>query len=276
MEPLAIVDAAARLAGLIVVSAIVFVPLEHWMTGGRRVRPPLAVDAANLGLLAIAALLSATAAALVAARWPAMFRVGATPDWPRFVASLALGELLSYAMHRAMHASPLLWRVHRVHHGEHVDWLAAWRMHPVDASLHVAATITPAILLQVPLAAHAAVSIARRLYTSFLHAQGAWRLTWLDRVVATPAFHHAHHDERAPAANFAALFPFLDVAFGTWRSARPRPAIADPVARAGAVLPGAVGRVHQVAALERETAAADALAQPALQPLQLGDARVER
>jgi sterol desaturase/sphingolipid hydroxylase (fatty acid hydroxylase superfamily) len=211
---------ALRLLAVIGLSAAFFVPLELWMTRGRRVRPPLAVDVTNVALLAVGALMAAAAAALVAARWPAMVRLDAPPSWPRFAASFVLAEVLGYGVHRAMHASPTLWRFHRVHHGDHVDWLATWRMHPVDAALHLAATITPAVLFQVPLAAHAAAAMGRKLYTAFLHAQGAWRTTWLDRVVATPAFHHRHHDERAAPANFAGMLAALDLVLGTWRAGR--------------------------------------------------------
>lgn len=234
-----IVSGAVRLLGVVALSAVFFIPFE-WLTTGRRRRcAPLATTAANLGLLAIAAVLSAVAAAIVAARWPAMLRLDAAPSWPRFAASVALAEVLSYGLHRASHASPLLWRFHRVHHGAHVDWLAAWRMHPVDAALHLVINVGAAVAFQVPLVAHATVSMARRFYSSVLHAQGRWRITWLDRVIATPAFHHRHHDERAAPANFAGHLALLDIVFGTWRgSAR----------RAGD--PGRVGKHDLVRATE--------------------------
>src|SRR5262245_42376268 len=51
---------------------------------------------------------------------------------------------------------------------------------------------------------------------------------------------------------------------------RPRPR-ADPGPRARPLARRAIARVRQAAAIERETAAADALRQPCLEPLQLGD-----
>jgi sterol desaturase/sphingolipid hydroxylase (fatty acid hydroxylase superfamily) len=217
-----ILSGALRLLGAVALWAVFFVPFEWLMTGGARRRVPLAVTATNIGLLAIAAFLSAVAAAIVAARWPAMFRLDAAPSWPRFAASVALAEVLSYGLHRASHASPLLWRFHRVHHGEHVNWLTAWRTHPIDASLHLIINVGAAVVFQVPLVAHATASMARRFYASVLHAQGRWRITWLDRVIATPAFHHRHHDERAAPANFAGHLALLDVLFGTWRPSAAR------------------------------------------------------
>jgi sterol desaturase/sphingolipid hydroxylase (fatty acid hydroxylase superfamily) len=51
----------------------------------------------------------------------------------------------------------------------------------------------------------------------FIHANFGARLDWLDRVVATPRYHHFHHATE-PAAidkNFAVHLPFLDGLFGT-------------------------------------------------------------
>src|SRR5690349_11148000 len=56
------------------------------------------------------------------------------PPWLGRLASLALGlflfELGGYAYHRAAHASPVLFRLHAVHHSStSMDFLAAFRQH---------------------------------------------------------------------------------------------------------------------------------------------------
>ena len=51
--------------------------------------------------------------------------------------------------------------------------------------------------------------------------------------------------------------------------------IADPVTRAGPQAGGAVAGVGELTAVEREAAAADALGEPELQALELGDALVD-
>jgi len=43
----------------------------------------------------------------------------------------------------------------------------------------------------------------------------------IDRVVATPAFHHRHHCEDLPPANFASTLPLLDQLFGTFVPSTP-------------------------------------------------------
>src|SRR5437588_1479627 len=51
--------------------------------------------------------------------------------------------------------------------------------------------------------------------------------------------------------------------------------VADPVARSWSEARGAVLRIRELAAVERQTAAPDALRQAGLQPLELGDARID-
>jgi len=210
------IDAATRVCLFLLICAVMIAPLEWAAT---RRGPPLRAALPALGLLAISTVLALAVARGLAQAWPAMFdlRTRAAPDWPRLGLSLLLTDVLGYALHRASHASPLLWRFHRVHHApSRLWWLEAWRQHPVDAALHLLVATAPAVLLQVPLVAHAPVLLLRRVYTSLLHADLPWPRSPLDRVLATPCFHHRHHHPHAPAANFAGTLAVLDVLFGTW------------------------------------------------------------
>jgi sterol desaturase/sphingolipid hydroxylase (fatty acid hydroxylase superfamily) len=55
-------------------------------------------------------------------------------------------------------------------------------------------------------------------YAVFIHANVPWSFGPLRYVIATPAFHRWHHaaDEQGLDRNFAGLFPFLDLLFGTY------------------------------------------------------------
>jgi sterol desaturase/sphingolipid hydroxylase (fatty acid hydroxylase superfamily) len=130
-------------------------------------------------------------------------------------------ELAGYALHRAMHAHPALWRFHRVHHeSEALDWLSAWRQHPVDALLQALVTSLPGVVLGLPLSQFLGLVLLRRLWTSFIHANVQVRLAWLAPWVATPGFHHGHHGSGAGDLdrNFAGTLPVLDRIFGTLRA----------------------------------------------------------
>jgi len=135
----------------------------------------------------------------------------------RVVLALVLVELADYGIHRAMHAVPLLWQFHRLHHDGELAWHVGWKLHPVDAALFAAGTSAACWLAGAPLPAAAAFVIGRRVWTLVLHGNLAWPASALDRVIATPAFHRVHHEARA---NFASTLPVIDHVFGTYRGSR--------------------------------------------------------
>ena len=52
----------------------------------------------------------------------------------RFLEAVLVADLAQYAVHRAFHRVPLLWRFHAVHHSSRdLDWLAGSRLHLLDA-----------------------------------------------------------------------------------------------------------------------------------------------
>lgn len=135
----------------------------------------------------------------------------------RAVLALVLVEVADYAIHRAMHAVPLLWRFHRLHHEAPLAWHVGWRIHPVDAALFALGTTAACWIAGAPLPAAAAFVIGRRVWTLLLHANVAWAASGLDLVIATPAFHRVHHEARA---NFASTLPVIDRVLGTYRGSR--------------------------------------------------------
>ena len=98
-----------------------------------------------------------------------------------------------------------------------VTWLDAWRQHPIDFVIHGVVVGLPGALLGASLSELGAIVLLRKTYTTFLHANVSWRLVWLERLIATPAFHRVHHshDPREYDRNFAGMFPALDTIFGT-------------------------------------------------------------
>jgi sterol desaturase/sphingolipid hydroxylase (fatty acid hydroxylase superfamily) len=147
-------------------------------------------------------------------------------EWWRVTLAFLGAEVMAYAIHRAMHEVPQLWRFHRVHHEpRELTWTTAWRQHPVDVALHAVAVALPGLLLGVSLSSFALLVLARRLWTGLLHANVKFEFGWLEGVIATPKFHHLHHstDPRFFNANYAGLLPILDVLART-RRANPRQA----------------------------------------------------
>jgi sterol desaturase/sphingolipid hydroxylase (fatty acid hydroxylase superfamily) len=198
--------------------------LLHIFAGGWMVSVGILGVAIGLSLLSIHAVPAAVATA-----------IRSQPDWLEFVEILLLSDLGVYAIHRASHAIPALWRFHAVHHSsEHLDWAAAHRVHPVEQVLFSTAAAGPAILLGFspgPLAAYALIYHAHAL---LLHANVRIDFGPLKHVIGSPAFHHWHHADQREAydRNFAALFPFYDHLFGSFRlpeGAPERYGVEDPV-----------------------------------------------
>src|SRR5215468_9532388 len=131
---------------------------------------------------------------------------------------LLLGDLVGYWMHRLFHGRRL-WRFHAVHHGsKDLDWLSAVRLHPVNDVVGRVAQVIPVLLLGFPPTLLAAYVPFLTFWAIFIHANVPWSLGPLRYVIASPAFHRWHHtsEEEGLDKNFAGLFPFLDVLFGTF------------------------------------------------------------
>jgi sterol desaturase/sphingolipid hydroxylase (fatty acid hydroxylase superfamily) len=119
------------------------------------------------------------------------------PEWLVFAMALVLLDLAIYWQHRLLHAWPLLWRLHRVHHTDvTLDATSALRFHPLEILLSLAFKIALVVLLGIsPLA----VMVFEVLLSSFAlvtHSNLALP-GWLDRPVralmVTPNMHRIHH-----------------------------------------------------------------------------------
>jgi len=140
------------------------------------------------------------------------------PAWLVVLEMFLLGDVLGYWMHRAFH-SRALWNFHAVHHSStQLDWLSSARVHPVNdilAKLIVAVTL---VCLGFPLKALAAYVPFLTFYAILLHTNVGWSFGPLRYVIASPLFHRWHHttEEQGLSKNFAPLFPFVDLMFGTF------------------------------------------------------------
>ncbi|MDP3737973.1 MAG: sterol desaturase family protein [Hyphomonadaceae bacterium] len=151
--------------------------------------------------------------------------VRSQPDVLEFIELLILSDLCFYAAHRLCHAVPFLWRFHAVHHSsETMDWLATYRVHPVDQILNSAMIALPAIVLGFSPGVVIAYALIYRLHAPLLHSNVRIELGPLRHVLATPQYHHWHHGDHPEAydKNFAGQLAFIDRLFGTYHSAGDR------------------------------------------------------
>jgi sterol desaturase/sphingolipid hydroxylase (fatty acid hydroxylase superfamily) len=149
------------------------------------------------------------------------------PIQTRLVLAMFVGEFGVYWGHRWSHELPLLWRFHAIHHSaQRMDWLVNSRSHPFDALFVRLCGLFPIYLLGLAQPTAATVDTVPILYTlvgtiwSFLiHANISWRFGFLERLVATPAFHHWHHTNDGAEyinKNYATIFPVMDILFGSF------------------------------------------------------------
>jgi sterol desaturase/sphingolipid hydroxylase (fatty acid hydroxylase superfamily) len=221
------IDLVTRPLLFVALAALAFLPLEHLAGAHAQRRRRFATDLAfatagqvlvRVGLMLATGLLLARRDAVSLDR-PLLAAI--SDRRVRFAADVGVGLLLfelgGYAYHRLAHAVPALWRLHEIHHSsETMDWLASFRQHPLEIVLITLAQNAPLVLLGVPLGAHAAVLLALKLATVFVHANVRVPIGPLRFVLATPRFHHRHHQHDGAVANFSSFLPFLDLMFGSY------------------------------------------------------------
>ena len=144
-------------------------------------------------------LLAVGAAALAQERGLGLFHA---LDWPyplAFALSLLLLDLAIYWQHRLLHAIPLLWRLHRVHHSDLAfDATTGVRFHPLEIALSMAVKLALVALLGPPVLAVLVFEILLSSGALFTHADFALppRLDRALRVLlVTPSMHRVHHSD---------------------------------------------------------------------------------
>ncbi len=174
-------------------------------------RPHFAADFAFYATGAVALGLGMRAAAERAAL---ALGVPPLPAWPAlatFALTLALYDLGAWLAHRAMHRVPFLWRAHAVHHASpHLDWLAAFRMHPIEYAIRHALSPVALLLLGFPAAHIGLATILAGGFAALVHANLDVRWHALEWLVITPRVHHLHHAPETSDRNFGAILSVWD------------------------------------------------------------------
>ncbi|NOX81582.1 MAG: sterol desaturase family protein [Alphaproteobacteria bacterium] len=215
------------LSGLLF-SAAIFIPLERLIPRNkdqRLLRPLIRLDLAyiffNGLIIRVASVAFVVAGVTIGAKLTPSAWIDSVSSLPVIVqvfAIIVVVDLGLYFVHRAFHEVPILWRIHAIHHSiEDLDWLAGYRIHPIDQIFTRTMTYTPAFMLGF---SDTAVYISFLIYhwqSLFIHSNVNINLGPFRWLAASPEFHHWHHanEKEALDKNFAAQLPFIDVIFGT-------------------------------------------------------------
>ncbi len=139
------------------------------------------------------------------------------------VASVIIMDAVIYLQHVMVHAVPLLWRLHRVHHADlDYDVTTGARFHPLEIILSMLIKFATILLLGPPVVAVVIFEVLLNATAMFNH--GNVKLpSAVDRIlrwlVVTPDMHRVHHsvEDDEANSNFGFNLPWWDRLFGTYR-----------------------------------------------------------
>ncbi len=149
------------------------------------------------------------------------------PSIVALVLSVVALDFIIYLQHVMVHAVPVLWRVHRVHHADlDYDVTTGSRFHPIEIILSMLIKFAAIVVLGPPVVAVVIFEVILNAMAMFNH--GNVRLPpGLDHVlrllVVTPDMHRVHHsvEDNEANSNFGFNLSLWDRLFGTY-IAQPR------------------------------------------------------
>lgn len=146
--------------------------------------------------------------------------IGSWPFWLQFAAALLVADFSAYWRHRFMHVSKKGWLFHSIHHdAKAITWTTAFRMHPGDLA---ASLLLDPLLLHLLGFPHEVIFYATAvIYGAGILTHFNIDLGWgkpLRYILTSPNYHRWHHglEKEAVDKNFCVVFPFIDLAFGTF------------------------------------------------------------
>ena len=138
---------------------------------------------------------------------------------PGALVGLLVYNALHYSWHRAMHASPTLWRLfHQMHHSaERLDTFGAFYLSPLDiAGFTMLGSLALVLIIGISPQAATVFLFAAVFFAIFQHAN-VRTPRWLGYFVQRPESHAIHHGRGLHRYNYADL-PIFDIVFGTFRN----------------------------------------------------------
>ncbi len=133
-------------------------------------------------------------------------------------------DFLIYLQHVMVHAIPLFWRLHRVHHADlDFDVTTGSRFHPLEIILSMLIKFTAIVALGPPVIAVVIFEIILNASSMFNHSNVRMPVN-IDRllrfVIVTPDMHRVHHsiEDDETNCNFGFSLPWWDRLFGTYRT----------------------------------------------------------
>ncbi len=160
--------------------------------------------------------------------WAKLNLIAYVPHWAAYVVWWITVDFLAYWIHRLQHTSRFLWAFHSVHHApEQMTSLTSYRLHVVEQIIAALLMFIPALALGIPPQAWLPIVLLQTFFEVIQHADLNWRFGRLYPLLVSPVFHAFHHSaaRRHYDRNFAKIFSFWDVIFGTAVIGEERPVV---------------------------------------------------
>ncbi len=132
-------------------------------------------------------------------------------------------DFIIYLQHVMVHAVPMLWRLHRVHHADlDYDVTTGARFHPIEIILSMLIKFATIIVLGPPVVAVVIFEVALNAMAMFNHGNIGLP-PWLDKLlryfIVTPDMHRVHHsiEDDETNSNFGFNLSCWDRLLGTYR-----------------------------------------------------------
>jgi len=139
------------------------------------------------------------------------------------ILAVILLDLVIYLQHVLVHALPMLWRLHRVHHADlDFDVTTGLRFHPLEILFSMGVKFAAIILLGPAAVAVLIFEVILNAAAMFNHSNISLppkldrALRW---ILVTPDMHRVHHsvEDDETNSNFGFNLPWWDRLFGTYR-----------------------------------------------------------
>ena len=142
--------------------------------------------------------------------------------WQSTVLAVVLLDAWTWLWHRANHRLPLLWRFHRVHHGDaEMDVTTSARFHPGELAMSALCRLPVIACLGLTSFQLLMYETLLLFVSQFHHGRfrmGTWEqiMRWL---IVTPSMHRVHHSRirQETNSNYASILSVWDRIFGTYR-----------------------------------------------------------
>ncbi len=152
-----------------------------------------------------------------------LFNYYSVPDALAIIVAVIIMDFVIYLQHVMVHAVPLLWRLHRVHHADlDYDVTTGARFHPLEIILSMLIKFATILLLGPSVVAVIIFEVTLNAMAMFNHGNVGLPNgldKWLRFFVVTPDMHRVHHsiEDDEANSNFGFNLSCWDRLFGTYR-----------------------------------------------------------